>query len=150
MNSLHLFLTHAPSPQIFSHWTIPSLSGNASRYCTPFLSLFLLLLEHSPLSFFRTFLLFFFYRSPELWFSSLCPTSVPLLLCVVSQALRVLCIPQTQCHPFILHQETLTPIIWRVHKAAQSHDPEDEGRIETDGQRAGRKMESETDEGDFG
>lgn len=31
--------------------------------------------------------------------------------CVVSQALRVLCIPQTQCHPFILHQETLTPII---------------------------------------
>lgn len=149
MSSLHLSLTlthrvlkFAPTepPHLF-HMTLPSIA-------VPFSSLSPSILT-SPLILLLTFLLSLYF-SPALCFdSSPCPTSVPPLLCVVSQALRVLCIPQTQCHPFILHQETLTPIIWRVHKAAQPLDPEDEGRIETDGQSAGRKMEREADEGDL-
>lgn len=130
--------SHSHSPQIFSRWTIPSLSDDASpTIAVPFF------LSFSPI----LPLTFPFSLSASSFDFSLCSTSVPLLQCVVAQALRVLCIPQTQCHPFILHQGTLTPIIWRVHKAAQPHDPKDEGRIETDGQRSGRKMERETDEG---
>lgn len=110
----------------------------ASHFCTVFSSSPLSCISYCLLSYFYHFSSSFF--SIVLWFLSL-----PLLLSAVSQALRVLCIPQTQCHLFILHQETLTPIIWRVHKAAQPHDPEDEGRIETDGQ----SWEKETDEGDL-
>lgn len=120
--------SHSHSPRIFSRWTIPSLSDDAS----PLLQ---------SLSFSLSPPFFPFSLSASSFDLSFCSTSVPLLQCVVAQALRVLCIPQTQCHPFILHQGTLTPIIWRVHKAAQPHDPKDEGRIETDGQRSGRKME---------
>lgn len=132
---------HTNNLQIFSRRTIPSRSHDVS----PLLQSFYFtpppptpILPYFPL----------FYLSPALYFDfSLRPTSVPLLLCVLSQPLRVLCIPQIQCHPFILHQETLTPIFWRLHKTAQPHDPEDEGRIESDGQRHGRELEPETDEG---
>lgn len=133
MNSLHLSLTLTQ--------TIFKFSPVEPSWCIPTIAVLLFYTPPPPLTF------LFFYLSPALYFFSLRPTSFPLLLCVLSQALRVLCIPQIQCHPFILHQETLTPIFWGVHKAAQPHDPEDEGRIESDGQRHGRGLEPETDEG---
>lgn len=63
--------SHTPSPQIVPHWTIPSLSDDASHYCTPFLSLFLSpSISNNPpyfVSYFTPFF-FFFNLSPDLHF----------------------------------------------------------------------------------